>query len=852
MKRRTLSLIPFSVLLISACVPTSTQPAIAPRTSIDQSAPMTGAEKNAVILRLEDRREFDADLIARLIRDADPAIRARAALALGRIGEATFLDSNDNGARDSDESQAGIVELGMLAKDPDEEVRLAAAFALGEIGDPSGIETLLVVISDDEDVAAEAIEALSKMPDAAPVERYLELASSDGRKAVRQRAIRYLFRIPGDPALETARVLLDDPSPEIRLEASYVFSRRPHPPARERLEAILRESDAVTRSYAARGLGRIGDSRSIGPLQEALDDPHPWVRINSARSIAQIASASIDALQTANLADHVARVIRHTDDPDSGTTVEAILTLGHYARVSDSAKQRLVEIARGSSRPWFREIALGSLAAHFGEAEPDLVFSLMDGKSRWQKIELLQNGSGHPSFGPASRGRFGGDDDPSVRATAVGSIPDDQVDTEIDLIRKAMDDDDVVVRASAIERFSKQTTDSSSDVVTILARGEKRARNDSMNDARLAAVRALAERDTDGRRTFLASLLGDLDPVIRRAAADLIEGPLEESRPQFTPLPIDRSPDEYRRIAEWSRSRHTATLRTGVGDIEVVLMTAEAPLTSWNFAKLARSGYFDDSSFMRVVPNFVIQGGDPRNDMSGGPGYAIRDEMNRLDYTRGAVGMALSGPDTGGSQFFITHSPQPHLDGGYTVFGRVISGLTHSVDEMNRADPVTTILIDDFEISDDTDVFQGSKIPLPLTIGVVDEDYLHATLPEYADRRDDYLPDEGVVDLMAQHVQPGDRIETVMGTWCSDSLREVPKLLKIARLLRENYGVEIPLSFVAVDRAKQRPADLIEGRNIEKVATFIYYRNGSEIGRIVESPVGLFEDDLLAIMAGGT
>ena len=74
------------------------------------------------------------------------------------------------------------------------------------------------------------------------------------------------------------------------------------------------------------------------------------------------------------------------------------------------------------------------------------------------------------------------------------------------------------------------------------------------------------------------------------------------------------------------------------------------------------------------MPNFVIQDGDPRGDGSGGPGTVIRDEINRRRYDRGALGMALSGPDTGGSQFFITHSPQPHLDGGYTVFGHVVTG----------------------------------------------------------------------------------------------------------------------------------------------------------------------------------
>ena len=82
-----------------------------------------------------------------------------------------------------------------------------------------------------------------------------------------------------------------------------------------------------------------------------------------------------------------------------------------------------------------------------------------------------------------------------------------------------------------------------------------------------------------------------------------------------------------------------------------------------------------DLTFHRVVPNFVIQGGDPRGDGSGGPGHQIRCEINQRPYVRGTLGMALDGKDTGGSQFFITHTPQPHLDGGYTVFGQVVEGM---------------------------------------------------------------------------------------------------------------------------------------------------------------------------------
>ena len=125
--------------------------------------------------------------------------------------------------------------------------------------------------------------------------------------------------------------------------------------------------------------------------------------------------------------------------------------------------------------------------------------------------------------------------------------------------------------------------------------------------------------------------------------------------PRSSPRPIARG---------LSRSRPRAA-RSGSGS--TARGAAHLPL----FLQLAGQGYFDGLLFHRVVPDFVAQGGDPRGDGWGGPGYTLRDEINRLRYGRGAVGMALSGPDTGGSQFFVALAPQPHLDGGYTVFGQV-------------------------------------------------------------------------------------------------------------------------------------------------------------------------------------
>ncbi len=178
-----------------------------------------------------------------------------------------------------------------------------------------------------------------------------------------------------------------------------------------------------------------------------------------------------------------------------------------------------------------------------------------------------------------------------------------------------------------------------------------------------AAYAAWAGRaDADARisiRDALRSLAG-------RAFADS----LERAHPAFNAQPATYAAD----FAD-PPAVHGAVLHTARGDIEWEFFGAEAPQTVRNFAALAARGYFDGLVIHRVVPNFVIQDGDPTGTGAGGPGYTIRCEYNHLRYEPGMVGMALSGKDTGGSQWFITHSPQPHLDGRYTIFARVTRGL---------------------------------------------------------------------------------------------------------------------------------------------------------------------------------
>jgi peptidyl-prolyl cis-trans isomerase B (cyclophilin B) len=126
-------------------------------------------------------------------------------------------------------------------------------------------------------------------------------------------------------------------------------------------------------------------------------------------------------------------------------------------------------------------------------------------------------------------------------------------------------------------------------------------------------------------------------------------------------------------------------IKTSHGNIEIELFGDDATQTAATFIKLAQSGFYDGLTFHRVVPNFVVQGGCPRGDGWGDPGYFIRAEVNTHRYERGYIGIADSGKDTGGSQFFITHSQQPHLNGHYTVFGRVIKGM-EVVDKIDLGD----------------------------------------------------------------------------------------------------------------------------------------------------------------------
>ncbi len=140
--------------------------------------------------------------------------------------------------------------------------------------------------------------------------------------------------------------------------------------------------------------------------------------------------------------------------------------------------------------------------------------------------------------------------------------------------------------------------------------------------------------------------------------------------------------------------QYTATIETEKGIIVLELFASDVPVTVNNFVFLAREGFYDNTTFHRVIPGFMAQGGDPTGTGTGGPGYKFADEFTKHTHVTGALSMANAGPNTNGSQFFITHSPQHHLDGKHSVFGQLTEGMD-VLEKIEQGDTIIRITIEE-------------------------------------------------------------------------------------------------------------------------------------------------------------
>jgi len=254
---------------------------------------------------------------------------------------------------------------------------------------------------------------------------------------------------------------------------------------------------------------------------------------------------------------------------------------------------------------------------------------------------------------------------------------------------------DVFVRATAAELLGEQppSKENTEALNTALSQALKFDNHD--NDAALAILEALAKQKTNEANDAIKTALNSSDHLIRRKAVALLKANgAGDFSDRIGTVKTRNTEVDYRRAVSRIGKHVTATVMTSKGSFTIEFLPEDAPLTVDNFVQLARKGFFNGQTIPRVVPDFVVQAGDPRGDTNGGPGYQIRCEINEVPYDRAAVGMALSGKDTGGSQWFVTHSPQPHLDGGYTVFGHVTKGMD-VVDNISRGDTIRRVVVNE-------------------------------------------------------------------------------------------------------------------------------------------------------------
>jgi cyclophilin family peptidyl-prolyl cis-trans isomerase/HEAT repeat protein len=437
----------------------------------------------------------------------------------------------------------------------------------------------------------------------------------------------------------------------------------------------VRDTDPLVRSFAARGL-RAATADSAGQrttagaaLLAALVDVDAHVRINVV--------AVLGAYRDSTYSQRVAALLGDSDLNVRIATAHALGLLkgsaaarALEARVSDTAEPPAVRgaalaalvlassergLARanefaGAADPLLRLYAARALGTDIRPTGMTLLRSLADDPDRRVQVQAVSSVAG-----------IAGDTMQSARAFFIeklaGGSPYIRAEALSGLQRLAVPGDEAIV----MEAFEF-------------------ALRDSVEEAAVAALRVLAklaDKNPAIQRSFVTRFPVNRIPLMAVRQAAVRQLKLDEPCCTLAPRPALYSRVVATLVAPALRGMPLPRVRinTAPGSFELELVAADAPLTVDNFMTLVRKKYFDGSRWHRVVPNFVLQDGDPTGTGSGGPGYAIRDEMNRVRYLQGTLGMALSGPDTGGSQFFVTHSPQPHLDGGYTVFGHVVSGM---------------------------------------------------------------------------------------------------------------------------------------------------------------------------------
>lgn len=697
------------------------------------------------ILKAEDARRYDKTL-EDLLRSQNAEVRERAALAAGRIGreEAIPILTTMLTTDSSDDVRA----MAAFAIGEVESIRAAdsiLAALRAETRVSTSVQARLVEASG-KIAAANPKDEKSKELGAA-ILKAVDFENAK-RSAPSIEIIRLgmtaILRAKPPGGEETARKFLRYADPNVVADALNTLARlRAKGANSESRELVKTHADAVVRANAARVLGAAEDKDALEILlKAATEDKDSRVRVAAIRSLGSLkdAQAADKLLERGEiLLDSYSKTKKPNFIPNEHSEfLEIATTLGRL--LGNTRNERAVNLFRkfgkldkghspevyvarirvapgrgDDDKPelvhWRQYSTLAQVVGEFAAAEP------LDDEGKRMKAEAPD------VLRPLARAFA--EADPVADAKTIMAGPDVlqafarfKTADLAELLRTALLNKDVQIRAAAAGILADQPA-TKENVEALKSAFAKALLSDmAENDAQLSILDALYKLDKKESVGTLLSALSATDYLVRKKAFELLadkelqsdfpgiatslENARKASKDQVLPFDpksgtklgqVLNTDADYRRALARKNGSVKAVLRSEKGTFTINLYPEDAPLTVDNFIKLARSKYFDGLEVHRVVPNFVMQDGDPRGDGNGGPGWSIRCEVNMLPYYRGAVGMALSGKDTGGSQWFVTHSPQPHLDGGYTVFGYVNETDMKVVDSIVRGDKILSVKI---------------------------------------------------------------------------------------------------------------------------------------------------------------
>ncbi len=627
------------------------------------------------ILRLEDRRAGVSELMKFTVHP-EAEVKRRAVIALGRM-----------------QDPQAVPTLVDLLNNSNATVRVETAFALGQLADPTATKMILKHLHHEKDleVRLTLLEALSKTAKDSllpAIDSTLSRQLEDDIPIVR-----------AETALEMARLaqrnlknkdwgeklsrLLENKAEEVRWRAAYALVRLADPATAPALRTALRDRSSRVRMQAGRALGALRDVGAWDGLAQAAHADEDWrVRVNAAAALGQIDRPGEGMVSPANFP--------LTDSCES-VRITALRALGNIAerarqagrtRASDSLAAfftfalRRQKADSNDCYDWRTTAVLAyALAQARGAAAIPALLPLAGYPEKYVRAEIARalGAMAAPETLPLLE-KLSTDADNLVRIAALEALPKSAAQNRaLPIYLKALSSGDQVLAAIAAQNLAADSMQRHEHAPAIMA--AYRALPPPL-DAECAQMifAALAECGNRAAVSLLEEALKTPNQPDAAAAAKALQKMTGKDYTKF--LPSAQGTQQSFSMAEIKALRSAwALIETDRGAFELELLPEEAPLTVLNFARLAGRRFFDGLDIHRVVPNFVIQTGDPRGDMWGSPGYAIRSEFNRLRYVRGMVGMASSGPDTEGSQWFITHSDQPHLDGRYTIFARVRKGM---------------------------------------------------------------------------------------------------------------------------------------------------------------------------------